>query len=180
MIRYFFILIFLLLLLPEQASAHAGFEKRVGNTIVYVKHSPISPLVGEKVTIYLSFRDESIKTNSLNDQNLKNLPVLLSVIDTYYGDESKDTVIYQKQFVTDANGGFTFEYTFMKENFFDIELQFVDTQNKKQRVGFLVQPRKTRLITLTKESTNPLYLIVAFVMGGGTYYIVQKFRDRGH
>jgi len=169
MIRFLFILPILLLLIPkQQASAHAGFEKRVGDTVIYIKHSPISPFVGEKVTFYLSFRDDSIKTNSLNDQDLKNFPVLLSVIDTYYGDESKDEVIYKKQMVTDANGGFEFEYTFDKENYFDIELEFLDRNKNKQSVGFLIQPRSTNNIVYKPISDNKkLFLTFGIGLFGG-------------
>lgn len=128
--------------LPKVVFAHGGFEKRAGSVVVYVKQQPLSPLVGEKVQLWLSFRDEGdTLAKNLNDQDLVKWPVQLSVIDTFYGDESKDTILYQKDFITDPNGGFSFEYTFTKENYFDIDLRLKDKKGMSQQTGFLIFPR---------------------------------------
>jgi len=127
---------------PKIVYAHGGFEKRAGSVVVYVKQQPLSPLVGEKVQLWLSFRDEGdTSAKNLNDQDLVNWPVQLSVIDTFYGNESKDTILYQKDFITDPNGGFSFEYTFTKENYFDIDLRLKDKKAMSQQTGFLIFPR---------------------------------------
>ena len=134
------------------AFAHGGFEKRSGDIAVYILQTPISPLVGEKVEIYFTLKDDSIKSNDLSDKNLVDFPVILSVIDTYYGDATKDKIILKKQMRTDANGSFAFEYTFNKENYFDIDLDFVDKKGEKREVGFLIQPRKSgTIITSVKN-----------------------------
>ena len=158
-----------------------GFEKQVGNTVIYIKHYPISPLVGEKVVFYISLRDESIKSASINDQDLKNFPLLLSVIDTYYGDESKDKVIYKKQIITDENGSFNFEYVFEKENYFDIELEFLDKNKNKQRVGFLIQPRSTSNIVYKNVNANKKLFFtfgVGLIGGIAIMYVFSKWKKR--
>lgn len=137
--------VFLFLTFPTVAFAHGEFEKNAGNVIVYINQIPIAPLIGEKVRFSFSFRDKNVKVDrDLSVQNLVNVPIRLNVIDTFYGDESRDKTIYQKKFITDANGNFDFEYTFNKENYFDIELSFLDHDGKPQSTGFLVQPREPK------------------------------------
>lgn len=161
---------FLIFQLATLAFAHGGFEKRAGNIVVSVSQDPISPLVGEKVKMYFSFRDESIPVKqSLNEQDLTNWPVTLSVIDTYYGDQSKDKTIFKKDLKTDANGGFSFEYTFNKENYFDIDLRLKDSQGKDQETGFLIQPRK-----ITTSNNFLLYLLF-FSLGTMSTMLFIKF-----
>lgn len=128
------IIIFFALLLP-QASAHGGFQKQAGNTTVYITQTPVSPLVGEQV--HLTF----VLKQGLNEP-LRQLPVTINVIDTFYGDESKDQVMHTEQKQTDFNGAFSFSYTFTKENYFDIDLAFTDpATGREEETGFLIQPR---------------------------------------
>jgi hypothetical protein len=114
--RYlFFITTITGLLLSFSASlAHGGFEKRAGDTVVYVTQTPVSPLVGEPVTVNLVFQ----ANDSL--ERWKNLDVHIKLVDTFYGDESKDKVIYQTVSKTDANGSLNFYHTFDKENYFEL------------------------------------------------------------
>jgi hypothetical protein len=139
-----------------------GIEKSAGDVTVYVFQGPISPLVGEKVKLTFALRDKSVKIKeSLSEQNLKNHPVTLSVIDTFFGDESKDKKIYKKEFRTDANGNFSFEYTFDKENYFDIDLDFKDNKGVTQEVGFLIQPREAgQTIVNEREANNSENLLL--------------------
>ncbi len=156
--------------------AHGGFEKRAGNVIVYVKQTPISPLVGEKVKLSLSFRDEGIpETGNLSSQNLVDWPILLSVVDTFSGDESKDKIIYQKQYTTDANGAFSFEYTFSKENYFDIDLDFNDSKGNNLETGFLIQPRTPKDIIIN-ASFNLKYILGAYFLGVITVFSIIKYK----
>lgn len=135
------------LLLPMLVVAHGGVEKTSGKTSVYITQSPISPLVDEEV--HFTF----VLKQGVNAP-LRNLPVKLTLIDTYYGDESKDTVILTETKQTDANGAFQYSYTFNKENYFDIDLSFIDpTDNTEQEVGFLVQPRMPSSIKNTNINT---------------------------
>lgn len=160
--------------------AHGGFEKRAGSVIVYVKQDPISPLVGEKVKLSLSFRDEGIsETGNLSAQNLTDWPVILSVVDTYYGDESKDEVIYNNKFQTDANGSFTFEYTFLKENYFDIDLDFKDSKGNNLETGFLIQPRDPEG-NVQNPDLNPQFMLLSFIIGGITILALLKFLPKTH
>lgn len=156
------------------ALAHGGFEKRTGSVIVYVKQTPVSPLVGEKVILSLSFRDESIpKTNNLSDQNLVSWPILLTVVDTFSGDESKDKIIYQKQYKTDANGALSFEYTFSKENYFDIDLDFTDSQGNNLETGFLIQSRLSKDATFS-PSLDLRYILLSYLFGLITVFSIIK------
>lgn len=155
----FFLFAAIFLFFPrETVSAHGGFEKRAGTVVVYVKQQPLSPLVGEKVQFWLSFRDEGDSSaKNLNDQDLVHWPVQLSVIDTFYGDESKDTILYQKDFITDPNGGFNFEYTFTKENYFDIDLRLKDKKGISQQTGFLIFPRDPAHPSGLASNDAPIY-----------------------
>jgi hypothetical protein len=136
--RYlFFITTITGLLLSFSASlAHGGFEKRAGDTVVYVTQTPVSPLVGEPVTVNLVFQ----ANDSL--ERWKNLDVHIKLVDTFYGDESKDKVIYQTVSKTDANGSLNFYHTFDKENYFDLDISFTNPKTgKPEETGFLIQPR---------------------------------------
>lgn len=114
--------------------AHGGMKQIGGDIIVTDFQTPLSPYVGEKVTSTYIF------TNSANVR-LVNKPVTLKLIDTYYGDQSKDKVILTKQMTTDVNGIIFYDYTFNKANYFDTELTFTDSHNVLQTIGFLIQTR---------------------------------------
>ena len=123
-------------LMPLQSEAHGGVQKSTGNIVVYISQSPISPLVGEKVkfTFVIKRKDEL--------QGLQNFRVNLTMIDTFYGDETKDKIILSTEKKTDANGAFQFDYVFNKENYFDIDLAFKDPiTGEQENTGFLIQPR---------------------------------------
>lgn len=121
--------------------AHGGFEKQAGNIKVYVLQNPISPVVGEKVTMSFKMTDESVQSKDISKKNLVNFPVDLKVIDTYYGNAINDKVIDRQNIKTDSNGNFSFEYTFNKENYFDVDLDFIDRNGEQHEVGFLIQTR---------------------------------------
>jgi hypothetical protein len=143
---------------PTSVFAHGGFLKQAGNIVVDINSSPISPFVGEKVDVYATFKDTSKKIkSSLSDQNLTDWPVEITVIDTFYGDQSKDKVIYKQGAKTNSNGGLDFTYTFPKENYFDIEYTLKDTTGKLQTTGFLIQ---------TRSQNNNWFLLAAFIFGG--------------
>lgn len=124
----------LLLLAIPTAFAHAGVMKTSGTTDIVLYQSPISPLVGERVRMTFVFTE-----HDKNDQ-IRELPVVLRLIDTVYGNEAADTVILKKDVLTDANGSIAFDHVFPKQNHFDVELTF-DDPTGTQTVGFLVQPR---------------------------------------
>jgi hypothetical protein len=114
----------------QHVLAHAGVMKAAGDTDVVLYQMPISPLVGEAVEMTFVFTE-----HDKNDQR-RNFPVTLKLIDTFRGDESKDTVLETKSLMTDVNGAITFTYVFPKENFFDIELSYADQNGKEQVIGF--------------------------------------------
>ncbi len=118
--------------------AHAGVMKNAGDIDVILKQSPLSPLVGENVSMTFIFTEHD------GNEQIRSHDVKLKLIDTFYGDESKDRVILQKHYTTDVNGVISFEYAFPKENYFDVELVFLDQSGTVQQIGFLVQPRVKR------------------------------------
>lgn len=149
------------------AFAHGGFEKKAGNVVVYINQRPVSPLVGETVSVFLTFRDESkpIKT-SINDQELSRFPFVISVIDTYYGDAKKDKIIYQTNGKTDENGDYSFSYTFHKENYFDLHLRFIGPEGKLEETGFLIQPRSPKSISFPFLLLLPVcFLLLGIIVG---------------
>lgn len=156
--------------MPGLVNAHGGFEKRAGDTVVYVTQSPISPYVGEKVAINMVFQ----QYNSLD--RWKNLDVQIKLIDTYYGDESKDKVMFATTETTDVNGSLNFSYTFPKENYFDVDISFTNPQTgKKEETGFLIQPRNsTDPRPLTYLSYSATSLIVGAILGA----MVMRYKKR--
>lgn len=153
--------------MPLAAIAHGGVEKTTGKTSVYITQSPISPLVGETVKFTFVLK-QGVNTP------LRNLPVTLTLIDTFYGDESKDKVILTEQKITDANGAFNFTYTFPKENYFDIDLQFTDPETgEKENTGFLIQPR------FTNKTRTDYYTLASVTVGGVLLgFILRSFINK--
>src|SRR6266404_3677583 len=133
-----FFVLFFVFAFPSFVFAHGGFERRAGDITVYINQSPISPLVGENVKMNFVFKEEG------KIQALSNFKVDMSLIDTFYGDQSKDKLILKKSFVTDVNGSYDFDYTFHKENFFDVEFTFKDPAGNIQTTGYLIQPRQVK------------------------------------
>ncbi len=121
---------------PLSALAHGGVEKIAGDTIIFLNQTPLSPLIGEQVHLPFVF------THSKTDAPLANLPVRITVTDTFLGDESKDKIVYNTQATTDVNGVLDFSYTFSRENYFDIDLHFTDADGTQQETGFLLQARE--------------------------------------
>lgn len=144
-------------LFPSITFAHGGMDKEVGEYVIHFSQDPMSPLVGEVVKINFVFL---IKNSNVR---IGNLPVSVSIIETYHGDESKDQKILEKEFKTDTNGSLDFVYTFNKENYFDIELSFKDPSGRNLETGFLVQSRSY------KKGDNFIFLtiiaIIAFLTG---------------
>lgn len=171
--------LFLLLILtafftfPTKTFANAGFEERASNVTVHIIQDPISPLVGEKVKMYFNLKDESNFENP-HGKVLANFPAKLSVIDTYYGDATKDKEILSKDMKTDINGNFAFEYTFHKENYYEIELAFEDKDMKERELGFLVQPRKSEN-SAKPQVTN---YILALCFGALVSFLTLRLKSK--
>jgi len=153
----------LFLLFPFTALAHGGVSKNLGNTVVYLNQSPVSPLVGENVDMNFIIRD-------LNNQSLANLPVSIRMVDTFYGDASKDKEILTQQLTTDPNGSLDFNYTFKKENYFDVELTYQDpVTHAPESTGFLVQPR---------AAVSYYWLAIAALAGIAAGLLIAKLRKK--
>lgn len=152
--------------MPIAMFAHGMVEKSAGNVTFFLNQSPISPLVGEKVHMTFVVADRRNVSDALRSFKVK-----LALIDTFYGDESKDKTIFTEDKITDANGAFDFEYTFDKENYFDVELSFVDpVGGEKEVTGFLVEPRDARkamsgTTTPLITQTQPLYIWPIIIFG---------------
>ena len=154
----------------QKTNAHGGVQKISGNTAVTFYQSPISPLVGEEVKI----------TFVVSDRNFKRQPNLggkLTLIDTYYGDESKDKVILTKPFKTDANGAFEFAYTFDKENYFNIDLQFDGQNDKSQHIDYLIQPRNTGTVINKIQNLTLFEALLSFGIGFGVAIIGKRILE---
>ncbi len=150
------------LAIPALAFAHGGVEKVVGNTMVFLNQTPLSPLVSEQVHLPFVLTDE--KTN----QPLVHIPVKVTVTDTFLGDETRDRIIYSTTMSTDVNGVLDFTYTFPKENYFDIDLHFADASGAEQETGFLVQIRDPSKSLLLKQN------IFFFILGLGISFLLYS------
>jgi hypothetical protein len=156
---------FLLFLLPFFCQAHGGVSKNINNAIVFLNQSPLSPLVNEKTQLTFALTDK-------NFQALANLPVVLTLTDTYYGDASKDKIILVQDKKTDQNGDFTFNYTFTKENYFDAELTFIDPiSGQTDTTGFLVESRQPGKFP---EKTIFFELFLASIAGFTLGWLLKK------
>jgi hypothetical protein len=102
---------------------------------VFISQDPISPLVGETVTTYIQVMNRDIKS-------IPELPLTVTLIDTAYDDEPSDRVVFTKKYKTNVNGSINFDYTYDKENYFDIEVAFKDPKTgRDEQTGYLVLPR---------------------------------------
>lgn len=167
-----FITTILLLHPPLTAFAHGGFEKRAGDTVVYVTQTPISPFVGEKVTINMVFQ----KYDTFD--RWKNTDIHIKLIDTFYGDETKDKTIYTRTETTDVNGSVNFSYTFEKENYFDLDISFINPQTGKvEETGFLIQPRRRSVWALSSQAQQISLLTLALGVAVGILLIWRRGKN---
>lgn len=143
------IIVFIALCAPAISSAHGGFEKGVDDFRIFVNQDPISPLVGESVTTYIQVMTQEIKP-------IPDLPVTITLIDTAFDDEPNDEVVYVKHYRTNINGSLNFDYTYDKENYFDIEVSFKDPQTgRDEQTGYLVLPRDDKPGYIGQAPTGP-------------------------
>ena len=128
--------LFILALFPLLTSAHGSVAQVINNSIVFLSQHPQSVLVGENVKSTFSLKDKEFKV-------LANIPVKLTVIETFDGDSSLDKQIFTQDYTTDVNGAFSFEYSgFARETYYDVELAFADPVTGEENVtGFLIKPR---------------------------------------
>lgn len=130
-----FVLVFLLIS-PRLVLAHGGVEKSVGNILITLFQTPLSPLVGEKVNFAFILTDPN-KTKAL-----KNKQARIVLTQTTVGDPSKDTVVFTQKVKSDVNGIINFSYTFPRTNYYDLDLEFGKPNDETNTTGFLVQPRE--------------------------------------
>jgi hypothetical protein len=148
--------------------AHGGVSKNVGNAVVYLNQTPLSPLVGEKVELAFNITDN-------NFQPLRNTNVKLTLIDTFFDDASKDKEILTKNLKTDDNGAIVFEYGFPNSDFYDVELTFQDPVSKEaDQTGFLVQSRDA-----TKTKSNWVATGFVGIIGMVLGVLIGRFSGRG-
>jgi hypothetical protein len=161
------IAIIAVLVIPLSAAAHGGVYKNVNNSSVVLIQNPLSPIVGESVVFSFTLLDKS--NTPLADRNVK-----LTLIDTFFGDPTKDQEILAREFKTDANGAFEFEYRFEKANYFDVDLEFNDpVTNAVNETGFLVQTRAN------PSKLNELFQILSLgLLGALTGFLLVKFTRR--
>lgn len=154
-----FLLLIICLVFPiQQISAHSGVLKKSGDIFVTFYQSPLSPLVGEEVKITFVVTDAEYKPH-------ENLHGTLKLIDTFYGNESKDKIILTKPFITDDNGASELAYTFTKQNFFSLELQLAGYEEKWQHIDYLIQPRQAGLPIIETKKTEKNSNILLFLLG---------------
>src|SRR5581483_4287547 len=103
LVRNLSVLIFVLM--PVTAFAHGGVSQNIGNAVVILNQSPLSPFVGEKVQMAFTITDTKLVA-------IPNLGLELTLTDTYFGDAAKDKLVETQQLRTDANGTFVFDYVF--------------------------------------------------------------------
>ncbi len=157
----------LLLLVPASIYAHGGAAQIAGNTVVSIKQNPLSPLIGEEVSVSFVLRDRQDVSKPL-----PGIPVRIRLIDTFYGDESKDQIILTKNIKTDVNGAFDFSYTFNKQNYFDIDLTYDDPETGEElETGYLVYPRDPReaadykALPVSVEQKEYSWILISFTSG---------------
>ena len=152
------------------ALAHGGMQRSAGSVVVTLYQTPLSPFVGEPVT--MTFALTGADGAALFDHEVK-----LTLTDTFTGDASKDRVILEKTYQTDANGDFEFEYSFPNPDYFDVDLAFLDpVTGHEEEAGFLVQPR------LMKSPAVPLALASegGFFAGLAVAWTVRQLGRRRH
>lgn len=166
--KFFVSILIVGLFFPARVFAHGGVQRTAGSVLVTLFQTPISPFVGE--TVNFTF----VLTNSRTNQTIPRKTVRLEVIQTTVGDESKDKVVYKKEVTSDINGDISFNYTFPRTNYYDVELQFGKEGDELTSVGFLVQPRDS--LTLTAkiiEYVGGVSILLNIVLA---YFLLRRSR----
>lgn len=133
----------------SSALAHGGVAKNIGNFVVYLNQNPLSPKVDEPIKFSFQIVDAA-------GDPLVNQPVRVNIVDTFFGDATQDKIIEIKNFSTDVNGAFEFDYSFGQENYFDLDLDFKDPATGEElSTGFLVQP-----IAIEMDFISPQSLLI--------------------
>jgi hypothetical protein len=138
---------------------HGGFEKISGNAIIFVNQVPISPLALEEVNMNLVFKDRSFKV-------LENLPVSVQLVNTAYGDQSKDIFLLSQNLVTDANGSLDFHYAFPSEGYYDVEFSFADpVTHAADETDVLIQVRSASVPASQDSLKNTNIWLAEYIPG---------------
>jgi hypothetical protein len=153
----------IVLAMPSVAMAHGGVEHNTDDAVVLLYQAPISPIMRERVTSSFIFTDKS-------GNRLTNMPVTLTLTDTFYGDESKDKKVLTQNVKTDANGMVSFTYRYAKPDYYDIDLDF-DVNGSPQEAGFLTQVRNPY-----KTWYSLTYIPVLFIGALGGAILARSFR----
>lgn len=159
------ILILFLLSLSHSHSvfSHAALEQIIGNYHVSVDQTPLSPFVGEEVTVTFTVYDET--DNPVRD--LKGTVIIKEeALKEFVGSDAEHETkqLHYLPITTDMNGVVSVDYTFKKEGTYDVEFQW--GQEESQSAGRLIQVREPTSFFLAEELQKRIWLFVAIAFGG--------------
>lgn len=150
------ILIATFLFAAANAYAHGGVSQNVGDAIVFLNQTPLSPLVGENVNLSFSITDSEFAP-------LANREISVAVIKSVLNHPEQDQQITKQIIKTDANGSFDFSYKFETSDYYDVELTFADPKTAgDDTTGFLIQPRDVAVQT---KKSNVLLILTVGIAG---------------
>jgi len=154
---------------PTKINAHGGVQKLGGSTVVTIRQTPLSPLVGEKVKFTFVVSDP----NFIPDRNLR-VTLSLWKIEIVEG-KAKEIKILERPYLTSANGAFDFEYTFAEEKEFYLAFEFEG--RKGGDFHYVIKPRMITKEMLGIKDRVP-EIFIAFGLGCGLTFLVMSRRVR--
>lgn len=144
------ILIFIaFLIFPKQIFAHSEKVQEVGHYKVDISHSPLSPFVGEKVTVSFYIEDE----NGSPAADLKGTILIKETnVNKYVGQDSKieNKVLHKENATTDTSGSVAVEYEFKKEGLYDFEFVW-GKDAERESAGVEIQARNQHRFFFRKK-----------------------------
>jgi hypothetical protein len=162
------------LLLPSDVAAHSDEQNKESEYIVTISHEPLSPFVGEQVTI-------AGKVVNKENQPQRNLTGKIAIKRLNIQEELKggvtlvDKEIFRDVVTTDADGEFVLDYVFDVEARYDIE--FIWGTDENQASGKVIQVRDASAFFSGDELVKRVGLFtviaaVGFAAGAGVTFFL--------
>lgn len=146
------------------ALAHEGETHTVANYAVSTAQEPLSPFVGEKVSVTFTITDE----HGQPVRNLQGNLVINKIIVQQF--TNKNSIQEEKEVSrvpgsTNQDGEVTLEYAFSEEGLYDAEFIWGPNQ-EKESAGQQILARDPTSYFVAEELTKRIWLFIVIALGG--------------
>lgn len=158
--RYLFAI--LVLLCPFAiAAAHTSDERYADGYVVDLSTAPVAPWVGETIGMDVTFRDPKtqLATTSVVEASWEFVALMRA-------NGKPQEVVFTKDAIPVANGGFNMSHTFSEEGTYDLHLTFKDKEGNTHVVGFRKQIRNG---VQAQGMTPTLFVVTLMIVGIGMF-----------